>query len=222
MDVLEAIETRRSVRAFLPTPVPDEAVRHLLDAAARAPSGSNIQPWRAYVLRGERKRALSAAMHRWRAAHPGESNPQYQYYPVKWREPYIGRRRATGWGLYALLGIGRDDKNRMARQHARNFDFFDAPVGMMFTIDNDLEQGSWVDYGIFLQTLMLAARGLGLHTCPQAAWAYHHDVVREVLRLPANELVVCGLALGYEDETAPENRLRTAREPVDAFTTFLD
>jgi nitroreductase len=211
------------VRAFLPTPVPDDILRRLIEAGARAPSGSNIQPWHAYVLGPQKKRALSAAMHEWRATHPrGAETAQYRYYPVKWREPYLARRRATGWGLYSLLGIGRDDKEKMFRQHGRNFDFFDAPAAMIFTIERDMELGSWIDYGMFLENMMVAARGFGLHTCAQAAWEYHHDVVRAVLGLPEAELVVCGMAIGYEDEAAPENRLRTEREPVERFTTFLD
>ncbi len=220
MDILTAINSRRSIRAFTAEDVSDETVRAILTAAARAPSGSNVQPWRVYVLKGAAKQALSAAVHADRNAHPGEETPQYQYYPTKWREPLQSRRRKVGWDLYTLLGIQRGEREKMFRQHGRNFDFFDAPVGLIFTIDADLEQGSWLDYGIFLQTIMLAARAYGLHTCPQAAWAYHHVPVRRAMALPDTELVVCGIALGHADETAIENTLTTERMTLDEFVVF--
>jgi nitroreductase len=222
MDILTAITSRRSVRAFTPQDVPDETIRAILSAAARAPSGSNIQPWRVYVLKGEAKRTLSATLHADRNAHPDEETPQYQYYPTKWREPYQSRRRKVGWDLYSLVGIQRGEHEKMFRQHGRNFDFFDAPVGLIFTIDADLEQGSWLDYGIFLQTVMLAARAYGLDTCPQAAWAYHHVSVRKAMDLPESELVVCGISLGYADEGAIENTLTTERMTLDQFVTFRE
>ena len=169
MTVEEAVAGRRSIRAFLPTPVPRELIERVLAIAGRAPSGSNVQPWHVWVLQGAvRDEICREAVGRY---DRGEATPrEYNYYPVKWREPYLARRRACGWGLYGTLGIGREDKGRMHAQHARNFAFFDAPVGLVFSIDRDLEKGSWLDYGMFLQSIMVAARRFGLETCPQAAW----------------------------------------------------
>jgi nitroreductase len=220
MDVHEALRTRRSVRAFLSDPVAEATVRSILALAARAPSGSNTQPWRVHVLTGAARHALSQAVHAYRNANPGVDHRQYDYYPVRWREPYLARRRKVGWDLYALLGIARGETAKAFRQHGRNFDFFDAPVGLIFTIDGELERGSWIDYGMFLQSVMLAARGYGLHTCPQAAWIYYHDIVRRVLGLPDSELVVCGMCLGYQDTAAPASALETERAAVDDFATF--
>lgn len=219
MDVLQAMETRRSIRGFLPTPVPRATVEAILRAAARAPSGSNIQPWRVRVTMGAEKARLSAAL---RAAHDAgvPAAREYQYYPRTWREPYLARRRATGWGLYSLLGIGKADKARMHAQHGRNYDFFGAPVGLFVTLDRDLEQGSWVDCGMFLQNVMLAARGFGLDTCPQAAFCDHHAIVGRELSIPPEQIMVCGMALGYADPDEPANRLVTEREPLEAFVTF--
>ena len=145
---------------------------------------------------------------------------EYRYYPLQWTSPYLERRRKVGWDLYGLLGIGRGDKARMHAQHARNFEFFGAPVGLIFSIDRALERGSWLDYGMFLQNVMVAARARGLDTCPQAAFAPYHRIIAEALELPANEMVVCGMSLGYADRSAPENLLRTEREPVAQFARF--
>jgi nitroreductase len=214
-----AIATRRSVRAFLPTPVPRELIERILGVAARAPSGTNMQPWRVRVLTGEPKERLSAALMR---AH-AEGAPQgaeYKYYPDDFFEPYLARRRKVGWDLYGLLGIARGETARMQAQHARNLVFFDAPVGMIFTIDRRLEIGSWLDYGIFLGNVMTAARGHGLDTCAQAAFAPFHARIRRELGLGAEEVVVCGLSIGYEDTAAPENQLRTERVPAREFASF--
>jgi nitroreductase len=217
----EAIRTRRSVRAFLPTPVPREIVEELLTLASRAPSGTNIQPWKVRVVAGEKRLALSRAI---AAAIERDGLDKYQrewnYYPQQWREPYIGRRRKIGWDLYGLLGIRKGDYEATERQHRRNYDFFDAPVGLLFTLDEDLEIGSWLDLGIFLGTLMVAARGRGLHTCPQAALANMHPVLRQELGIPEKEIIICGMALGHEDTSAPENRLVTERAPASEFATF--
>ena len=215
-----AISSRRSVRAFRPDPVPRETVERLLEVSARAPSGTNMQPWRVHVLAGAAKDALSDALE---AAHlaGGEGHEgQYRYYPSPLFEPYLARRRKIGWDLYGLLGIARGETERMRRQHARNFRFFGAPVGLIFTIDARLERGSWLDYGMFLENIMIAARGRGLDTCPQAAFATYHRIIRERLGLAEQDVVVCGMALGHADETAPENRLRTERAPVAEFASF--
>ena len=218
----QAILTRRSVRAYLPTPVPRAEIEALLQVAARAPSGTNIQPWKVHVLTGEAKDRLSAAI---LAVHNDpeqlkQAQEEYAYYPRQWIAPYVDRRRKIGWDLYGLLGIGKADKQRMHEQHGRNYSFFDAPVGMIFTIDRILEQGSWLDYGMFLQNVMIAARGRGLDTCPQAAFTPFHRVIARELELPESEMIVCGMALGYADPNAIENRLVTEREPVTGFTQF--
>jgi nitroreductase len=219
-----AIASRRAIRAFLPTPVANEDISAILEVAARAPSGTNTQPWKVYVLTGATKERLSSEL--LRAHNDPESGSQhaqeYNYYPVKWTSPYIERRRKVGWDLYGLLGLTRDNKSGMHAQHGRNYAFFDAPVGMIFTIDRILERGSWLDYGMFLQNIMVAARGRGLDTCPQAAFTLYHKIIAEMLQLPSNEMVVCGMALGYADPDKIENTLVTEREPVGGFVKFID
>ena len=219
-----AITSRRSVRAFLDTPVPGETVRDILQVASRAPSGTNTQPWRVTVLTGAARAELSRRIiaayddPAQRAMHSEE----YAYYPVKWVSPYIERRRKIGWDLYGLLGIGRADHDRMHRQHARNYRFFDAPVGLIFTIERVLERGSWLDYGMFLQNVMIAARARGLDTCPQAAFTPFHRLITEAIGIPEDQQLVCGMSLGWRDPNAIENTLVTEREPVARFTRFLD
>jgi nitroreductase len=217
-----AITSRRSLRAFLPTPVARETIEEIVAVASRAPSGTNTQPWKVHVLTGEARARLVAAIlavHDDPAAARAHAE-EWDYYPREWASPYLERRRKVGWDLYGLLGIGRSDRAAMHAQHGRNFRFFDAPVGMIFTIDRVLRQGSFLDYGMFLQSVMVAARGRGLDTCPQAAFMQYHRVIAEQLALPTSEMVVCGMSLGYADPTKVENRLRTEREPVGAFTTF--
>ena len=220
--VFEAITSRRSVRAFLPTPVPRETVERLLGVAARSASGTNIQPWRVHVLTGEAKTALSGkiieAFDDPEVAKTHQS--EFPIYPSEWLSPFIDRRRKVGWDLYNLLGIGKGDFERTHRQHARNYKFFDAPVGLIFTIHRSLGYAQWLDYGMFLGNLMVAARAEGLHTCPQVAFTQFHRVITEVLELPAEEKVLCGMALGYEDTSAVENSLRSERAPVAEWATF--
>ncbi len=222
--VEEAISSRRSIRAFLPTPVSQQTIENILDTAARAPSGTNIQPWKTYVLTGESLAGLSQAILKVYNDPESAKNhtEEYAYYPREWVSPYIERRRKIGWDLYGLLGITRDDKQKMHHQHGRNYCFFDAPVGLMFTIDRVLEQGSWLDYGMFLQNIMIAARGNGLDTCPQAAFTPFHRVISEYLNIPETQSVVCGMSLGYADPNAVENSLTTEREPLDHWVTFLE
>jgi nitroreductase len=215
-----AITSRRAVRAFLPTPVPRQTVEDILAVASRAPSGVNTQPWKVTVLTGDAKANLSRkvlAAHDANIGSSGVDVGEYDYYPTEWVSPYLERRRKIGWDLYSLLGIAKGDKARMHAQHGRNYVFFDAPVGMIFTIDRILRQGSWLDYGMFLENIMVAARGRGLDTCPQAAFIGYHQVIAEHLALPASQMVVCGMSLGYADNDAPENRLVTEREPVSSF-----
>ena len=218
-----AITSRRSIRAFLPTPVPQADIEALLAVAARAPSGTNTQPWQVHVLMGAAKEVLSRDI---RAAYddPEERarhTEPYAYYPTEWRSPYLDRRRKVGWDLYSLLGIGKADKARMHEQHARNYAFFGAPVGLIFTIDSVMQQGSWLDYGMFLQSLMVAARARGLDTCPQAAFTQFHRIIARHLGLRDDQSVVCGMSLGHADMGAPENTLHTEREPVSGFARFL-
>ena len=215
-----AIATRRAVRRFLPTPVSRETVEAILAVASRAPSGTNTQPWKVRVLAGEAKASLSSAILRALENEPESHAEEYAYYPSEWVEPYRSRRKAIGVALYGLLGIAKGDARRMHAQFARNYVFFDAPVGLVFTIDRRLERGSWLDYGMFLQNIMVAARARGLDTCPQQAFARFHRVIERELALPEGEMVVVGMALGYADRDAPENALATAREPVAAFATF--
>jgi nitroreductase len=219
-----AITSRRSIRAFLPTPVAREDIEAILAVSARAPSGTNTQPWKVTVLTGGARQRLSSAILAVHAdpAAAREHVEQYAYYPREWVSPFIDRRRKVGWDLYALLGLGRDNKAGMAAQHGRNYNFFDAPVGLIFTIDRVLEQGSWLDYGMFLENIMVAARGRGLDTCPQAAFTQYHKIIAEHLQLPETEMVVCGMALGYADMSKVENTLVTEREPVAGFTRFLE
>jgi nitroreductase len=218
----EAITSRRSVRAFLPTPIPAEEIREILEVASRAPSGTNMQPWRVYVLTGKTKQKVAEAVLNSGIRAEKAVWDEYKYYPDQFFEPYLSRRRKVGFDLYGHLGIQRREVDRMRAQHDRNFVFFDAPVGMIFTIDRRLNKGSWIDYGMFLENIMVAARGRGLHTCPQAAFAPYHEQLRPVLGITPEEIVVCGMALGYEDPTKPENDLRTERAPVDEWATFLD
>ena len=219
-----AITSRRSVRAFLPDPVPRETIERILEVAARAPSGTNTQPWQVVVLTGEAKSALTQKIvaayddPAQRATHTDE----YAYYPTEWRSPYIDRRRKVGWDLYGLLGIGKADKAAMHAQHGRNYAFFDAPVGLIFTIDRVLQQGSWLDYGMFLQSVMVAARGRGLDTRPQQAFAQYHRIIEEQLQLPPERMVVCGMSLGWADPAARVNALHTERAPVAEFARFLE
>jgi nitroreductase len=219
-----AIVTRQSIRAFLPTPVPRVMIEEILSVAARAPSGTNTQPWKVHVLTGAARERLSAAILRvyddpeLRRQHTEE----YAYYPTEWVDPYLARRRKIGWDLYGLLGIGKSDKDRMHAQHGRNYRFFDAPVGMIFTIDRVMQQGSWLDYGMFLENIMVAARARGLDTCPQAAFTQFHRVIRDELALHDGEMVVCGMSLGYADMSRVENSLETEREPVAGFAHFLE
>ncbi len=222
-----AITSRRSVRAFLPTPVPRQTIEDILAVASRAPSGVNTQPWKVTVLTGAAKDRLSRkimAAHdaNAAAASVGADVGEYDYYPTEWVSPYIERRRKIGWDLYGLLGIVKGDKASMHAQHGRNYRFFDAPVGFIFSIDRILRQGSWLDYGMFLENIMVAARGRGLDTCPQAAFIGFHKIIAEHLSLPAGEMVVCGMSLGRADESAPENRLVTERVPVATFARFVE
>lgn len=227
MSVIELLHMRRSVRSFLKTPVQKEVIADLLRAAARSPSGTNMQPWRVYVLMGEAKDRLTREVLTKRELEPHREKPpkpfgEYDYNPEPLFEPFLTRRRTVGFSLYQILGVAKGDRAASWVIAGRNFEFFGAPVGLIFTIDKSLQQGSWLDYGIFLQSLMLAASGVGLDTCAQAAWRHYHDIIRPLCSIPENEIVVCGMSLGYADMDAPANRLVTEREPVEGFARFID
>ncbi|MCX6959350.1 MAG: nitroreductase [Verrucomicrobia bacterium] len=220
----EVIRSRRSVRGFLPTPVLQETILEILDVSNRAPSGTNTQPWKVTVVTGARKEALSRELIATALdpARDTEHEQEYSYYPDKWVHPYLDRRRKVGYDLYGLLGIAKGNRDRMQRQFARNYDFFGAPVGLFFTMDRIMGQGSWLDYGMFLQNVMLAARARGLDTCPQAAFTKYHRIVASHLEIPKDQILLCGMALGYKDGDKIENSLQTSREPAISFTRFLE
>ncbi len=223
-----AIESRFSARAFLPRSVSRDVLNDILRVASRAPSGTNTQPWRVYVLQGASRDTLVQKVceaHEAIHADPALAanyREEYDYYPEKWVSPYIDRRRENGWGLYGLLGIAKGEKDKMHAQHQRNFRLFDAPVGLMFTMDRVMGRGSLVDYGMFLQNIMIAARARGLHTCPQAAWNGFASIILPHIGAGADEMLVCGMSLGYADETHVVNAFHTPREPVEQFTRWLE
>jgi len=222
VDVHEAIMSRRSVRRFLSTPVPMASLRRIIEGAGMAPSGHNIQPWKVYVVAGDVKDAISASILKAIAEDPPEAHePEFDYYPTEWFEPYISRRRATGFGLYEALGIAREDKQARIDQMNRNYVFFDAPVGMFITFDRRLATGTFMDMGMFIENLMIGARGEGLHTCGQAAFNWYHTAIRPHLPMDDAEQFACGLAIGFEDSDAPENAFRTDKLPIDDYTSFL-
>jgi nitroreductase len=223
-----AITSRMSVRAFTGQSVEKQVLTHLLEVSSRSPSGTNTQPWKVYVLQGASRDSLVekvCAAHDAVRADPAlaaQYVEEYDYYPQKWVSPYIDRRRENGWGLYGLLGIGKGDKDQMHAQHQRNYRFFDAPVGLMFTMDRVMGRGSLVDYGMFLQSIMVAARGHGLSTCPQAAWNGFAKIILPHIGAGPDEMLVCGMALGYADESATVNSFHTPRVAMQDFTTWLE
>jgi nitroreductase len=219
-DIDDAITSRQSCRRFTDEPVSRETLHHLLDVARFAPSGTNTQPWHAYAVAGAAKEALSAEIVADYESAGERNDREYEYYPTDWFEPYLSRRRVCGWGLYGSLGITRADRDRMHEQRGRNYVFFGAPAGFIFTINRRLNIGSWMDLGMFLQSVMIAARAQGLHTCAQASFANYPQIVRRHLDIPQEEIVACGMAIGYGDMRAPENVWRTEREPVEVFARF--
>ena len=220
MSATQLIRDRGSTRAFLPRPVSVELIRAVLGAAGYAPSGTNIQPWQVHVVAGASRARVCANVRA--AALSADDRPAdgYDYYPQQWRDPYLARRRACGWGLYGLLGIQKGDRAAGLAQELRNFEFFGAPIGLFLFLDRDLGRGSLIDCGMFLQNLMLAALEAGLATCPQAAWVPFDSVVRSSLGVPDTQMLVCGVSLGYPDNDAPINRYRPGRLAVDEFTQW--
>jgi nitroreductase len=224
--VARAIETRRSVRAFRADPIPRATIEHILERAARAPSGGNLQPWKVTVLTGAALARLIAAVEDEIARDPAKAEhgqgTEYPVYPPKLSEPYRTRRRVLGQAMFELLGIAREDKAGKLAHRARNFAFFGAPVGMIVTIDRQMQIGQFADLGLFLGNVTLLARAEGLHTCLQEAWAEWYALLNEALSVPPNEMVFCGVALGYADETAPVNALASARAGLAEFAAFHD
>jgi nitroreductase len=218
MDVRDAIATRYSCRAFLPTPVPQNIVREILDRAARAPSGGNLQPWFVHALAGERLEALKAQLRpRFAKELPRGEGAEYQVYPPDLKEPYYARRSRVGEQLYASIGIPREDRPARYRQFGRNYLFYDAPIGLFVSMDRTMGAPQWSDVGGFIQTVMLLARAYGLHSCAQEAWTSWHKTVGAFIHLPPEHILFCGIALGYADENAPINQWRAEREPVEVF-----
>lgn len=220
MDVLDAIENRRCIRAFLQTPIPLKLIYAILEVARFAPSGVNSQPWEVVVLQGNYLIEIGDAIVNAREDNIPE-NPDYHYYPTEWVEPYKSRRKACGLALYSSIQIGITETEKRKEAWYRNYYFFGAPVGLLFFIDRQLEKGSWLDLGLFIQNVMLAARGYGLETCPQASLAEYPDIVRSIVNVSSDKLLACGMALGYGDYTQSINSYRTTREPVELFTKAL-
>lgn len=224
----EVITSRHSVRAFLDTPVDVQMIKDILSVASRAPSGTNTQPWKVYVLSGKKRaemieRVCAAQLELFQKPELAERYKEtFAYYPENWISPFIDRRRANGWGLYGLLGIQKGEKEKMAAQQLRNFQLFDAPVGLFFTVNKAMGIGSKMDISMMIQNVMVAAKARGLDTCPQAAWNHFYPIVLDVLGAPDDEELICAIALGYADPDHIVNTFITPREPVENFTVFVD
>lgn len=221
MNTIESIKTRHATRGYLDKPVERQLIEKILEAARYAPSGVNTQPWQVAVVQGKTKQQLTEQMISAKENNQAP-NPDYAYYPDQWEEPYKSRRKTCGLALYTALDIQRSDIAKQKQAWNNNYRFFDAPVGLLFFIDQQLNQGSWMDMGMFIQNIMLAATHYELSTCPQASLADYPDIVRNLLHIDSQYAVVCGMALGYEDKTHPANRFRLEREPVDSFTSWYD
>ncbi|EJF94229.1 nitroreductase [Bartonella taylorii] len=220
IDIFQSILSRKSIRAFTNQEVSQETIKEILKFASRAPSGTNLQPWQVIVLTGNVLQQVGQELSQL-VLSGVKGEREVHYYPRQWREPYLSRRRKIGLDLYKSLGIQKDEQEKMLQQRARNFSFFGAPVGLLFTMDHDMEMGSWLDLGMFMQTIMLAARGFGLDTCPQAAFADYHKQIRTLLSVPFDRHIICGMALGYRDMNAPENNFETEREAIENFVRFV-
>lgn len=220
MKVVEALQQRKSVRAFLDKAVDEGMINAILDAARHAPSGANTQPWHVAVVTGETKQKLQTQIESaFRAGDKGRAD--YTYYPEEWIEPYKSRRKDCGMQLYSTMKIAREDKEQQLEQWAANYRAFDAPVMLLFFMDKHMQTGSFIDYGMFLQSLMLAALEHGLATCPQAAFADYAEIIKATLEYPQDDILLCGMSLGFEDKTALVNSYRTPRESVELFTRYF-
>lgn len=217
----DVVKSRKSIRAYLDKDVDRKMVEDILRLSSRAPSGANIQAWQVIVLHNGALKKLGQKLFDMSVAGITEEC-EYQFYPRSWREPYLARRRKVGWDLYRSLGIARSERSKIENQQAKNFMFFGAPVGLIFTMDRDMELGSWLDLGCFIQTIALVARSFGLDSCIQAAFSEYHKTISDELQIPPERQVICGLALGYRDENAPENNFPTERVPLEDFVRFVD
>jgi nitroreductase len=220
MNVSDAVASRFSCRAFLPMPVPEATVRDILERAARAPSGGNVQPWRVDALTGKPLEELKAFIRARPELLPRGEGAEYNIYPPGLKEPYETRRHQVGAALYQAIGVAREDRPGRYQQYARNFEFFGAPVGLFISIDRSMGPPQWSDVGGFIQTIMLLARERGLHTCGQEAWTHWHKTIYSLLKIPVEYILFCGLALGYADELAPINQWRASREPLERYATL--
>ncbi|MBL4863741.1 MAG: nitroreductase [Rhodobiaceae bacterium] len=221
MDLDTALDSRSSARVFKSDPVSRDLIEEILERAARSPSGTNVQPWKVYVAMGPARERLTRELLAYREENPEDGGKEWPTVSKR-VEPYLSRMRTLGKEMYTLLEIPKGDKQANWNQWGRNYKFFDAPVGLIFTIDKDLDRTSWLDIGIFIQSLMLSATARGLDTCAQGAWNQFWKVTKDVLEIPDNEYVVCGMSLGYADETAPVNTLVADREPVSSFAFFRE
>ena len=222
MNVKEAFISRRSVRRFLPDPIPKDKIKNILECSAFAPSGHNIQPWHVYVVEGEKKQAITnSILESIKNGSAKNFKQEFDYYPTEWFEPFISRRRAVGFELYRLLDIKRDDFEARDKQMQENFHFFGAPLGMFITMDRRLATGTFMDVGMFIQSILVGARGEGLHSCGQVAFTRFHTLIADLLGFKENEMLVCGVSIGYEDKNAPENALRVKKLNYSDFTTFF-
>lgn len=224
----QAIRSRHSVRAFKSTAIDRQTIIDILNVASRAPSGNNIQPWKVYVVTGQKRQQLIeqvCSAQREIFAQPEKAQlhqETFKYYPEKWTSPFIERRRENGWGLYGLLNIQKGELQKMQQQHLRNYELFDAPVGLFFSLSTTLETGSKMDIAMMIQNVMIAAKARGIDSCPQAAWNPFHQIVANVLGIPEDEELVCAIALGYADPDQVVNQLHTPRVVADEFAIFCD
>ncbi|PWR17721.1 nitroreductase [Zavarzinia compransoris] len=221
MKVSEALDSRLSVRAFLPAPVPVATIRAILEGAKRSPSGGNLQPWHVHVVTGAALDEVKAIIKARLADSTAGEGTEYQIYPPNLTEPYRTRRFRVGEQLYEAIGIARDNKFGRLMQFARNFEFFGAPAALFFSIDRQMQPGQWADLGMFMQSVMLLAREHGLDTCAQEAWAIWHKTLGTHLKLPDTLMLFAGISLGYRDDGNPINHFRSERAPLEDFTTFL-
>lgn len=221
MRVSEAVNSRRSMRVFKPDPVSREDVEWIITNANRSASNGNLQPWKLYVTMGNARKRLSAAILKAMDEKDAGPGAEYNVYPKQFAEVYDKRRKLVGKQLYTLLGVPKGDADGMLKQFRKNYEFFDAPVGMILCVGRGMENGQWIDCGIFLDQLMLLAREKGLHTCPQAAFSRFQHVVRRELGIPDDQIVICGLALGHADPDAVPNNLVTERAPIGDFTRWF-
>jgi nitroreductase len=217
MDISEAIKSRKTCRAFIDTPVPLNVIKEILEKAMRSPSGGNLQPWRVYVVTGQVMQDIIAGV---KVALPESMGAQYEVYPPNLKDPYKTRRSEIGEMLYKLLGVAREDRVGRLKWFARNYEFFGAPVALFFTMDRIMQQGQWADLGMFMQSIMLLAREYGLHTAPQEAWSTWTPLIVKTLQIPENEMLFCGMAIGYEDSSHPLAKLESPRAPLTDIASF--